>query len=220
MSRYTFRPLDRWSDPETRDRRSAAAFRVKWDTTLRQLCYEADQLGADLVVVQVVASEHDLRQDGMLRARAVIGHPGAVVSMDTGHGPLRFACDTYEQRYYSDQRSWQANVRAIVLALEALRAVDRYGVTRRGEQYQGWQQIAARPHGGGMSRAEAAEFIAAHANTVSGGRLTAAELLTHRGLVLPAFRTAARVLHPDAGGDLDQFARLTAAKDVLERGEG
>lgn len=34
---------------------------------------------------------------------------------------------------------WQHNVRSIALGLEALRAVDRYGITRRGQQYAGFR---------------------------------------------------------------------------------
>ena len=34
---------------------------------------------------------------------------------------------------------WQHNLRSIALGLEALRAVDRYGISRRGEQYAGFR---------------------------------------------------------------------------------
>lgn len=34
---------------------------------------------------------------------------------------------------------WQHNVRSIALGLGALRAVDRYGISRRGEQYSGFR---------------------------------------------------------------------------------
>lgn len=34
---------------------------------------------------------------------------------------------------------WQHNIRSIALGLEALRAVDRYGISRRGEQYAGFR---------------------------------------------------------------------------------
>ncbi len=34
---------------------------------------------------------------------------------------------------------WQHNVRSIALGLEALRAVDRYGISRRGQQYAGFR---------------------------------------------------------------------------------
>lgn len=49
-------------------------------------------------------------------------------------GRMVLATDTYEH--------WQANVRAIALTLEALRAVDRYGATQ-GRQYAGFQQLTA-----------------------------------------------------------------------------
>ena len=34
---------------------------------------------------------------------------------------------------------WQHNLRSIALGLEALRAVDRYGISRRGQQYAGFR---------------------------------------------------------------------------------
>lgn len=34
---------------------------------------------------------------------------------------------------------WEHNVRSIALGLQALRAVDRYGISRRGEQYAGFR---------------------------------------------------------------------------------
>lgn len=34
---------------------------------------------------------------------------------------------------------WQHNVRSIALGLESLRAVDRYGISKRGEQYAGFR---------------------------------------------------------------------------------
>lgn len=36
-------------------------------------------------------------------------------------------------------QDWRHNVRSIALGLEALRAVDRYGISRRGEQYAGFR---------------------------------------------------------------------------------
>jgi hypothetical protein len=48
------------------------------------------------------------------------------------------------QSYRRDpMESWQHNVYAIAKSLEALRLVDRYGVTRRGEQYTGWKALPA-----------------------------------------------------------------------------
>jgi hypothetical protein len=67
------------------------------------------------------------RLDGRPRANAVPEHPGVIVSLDSKFGHLSYPCDTFT--------TWQDNLRAVALALEALRKVDRYGVTKRGEQY-------------------------------------------------------------------------------------
>jgi len=210
VSRVVFRPLPAWTDPEKVDRRSAATFRAPWDKTLRKLREEAELLGADEAVIQVVVAEADLRQDGMLRTRARVLHPGAVVSMDTRHGPLRYATDTYEARYPGDV-DWQANVRAIALALEALRAVDRYGVTRRGEQYVGWQALPATPADPTTPR-EAVALLAHLARldfTPDPGNTAAIEA---------AYRAAARHAHPDHGGNPEDFKRLQLAMRILRGG--
>jgi len=53
--------------------------------------------------------------------------------MRDGHRLLRNVCD----------EDWRHNVRSIALGLEALRAVDRYGISRRGEQYAGFRAALA-----------------------------------------------------------------------------
>jgi hypothetical protein len=195
--RYTFRPLAAWTDPETPDRRSSNVFKADWDSTLRLLRFEAEQLDASSMVVQVVTTEADLRQDGMLRTRAQVLHPGAVVSLDTPRGPLRFATDMYEQRWGYGLTSWQANVRAIALGLEALRAVDRYGITHRAEQYRGWLQLTAG----------------------DGAPTTLEEALA----LLDSFggpKAAVRATHPDRGGDPQLFRRVMAARRLIEQNGG
>lgn len=213
MMRYEIRPLGPWLDPVTENRRSAALFRVTWDRTLRHLGREVEQLGGDLIVVQVDVTEAELRRDGMLRTHARVGFPGVRVSFDSMHGPLTYATDRYEQRYHGDLQSWQANVRAIALSLEALRAVDRYGVSGRGEQYRGWTALAQRPHE--MTREQAAEFIAHWA-----GVPTSAEWILEAPLQLErAYRSAAKRIHPDVtGDDGDTMARLNAARDTILSG--
>lgn len=141
--RYLIRPLGAWTDPVTGSRLSSSVFRASWDSTLRMLRDEVDALdGQYPVVIQVDVTEADLRADGMLRARARVGpNPGVIVSFTSRRGPLRYATDAYDQRWSGAMAGWQANVRAIALALGALRAVDRYGVSRRGEQYAGWRAI-------------------------------------------------------------------------------
>ena len=134
--RYEIRPLVAWTDPETPVRRGSGVFRASWKDTLAFLGDEIEKIdGEPPVVFQIDVREGDIRADGMLRATAKVGHPGVVISFVSKYGPLRYATDAYEQQWAGSLPSWQANIRAIALALQALRAVDRYGVTKRGEQY-------------------------------------------------------------------------------------
>lgn len=207
--RWQIRPLGVWDRPITKNRASGSQFRAKWDDTLKLLLREVDALGGGMVVFQVDATDAELRRDGMLRARARVDFPGVKVSFDSRHGPLTYASDAYEQRYYSDQASWQVNVRAIALALVALRAVDRYGISSSGEQYRGWAAITGTGHT--MSRLDAANLMAA------GCDVPAEQLLTDPAAVQAAYRALALKHHPDVrGGDADLFARLTTAREVLE----
>jgi hypothetical protein len=214
--RYEIRPLGPWLDPVTDPRANAGRFTASWSDTLVLLEREVDYLCADLVVVQVDVIEADLRRDGMLRAGAKVGFPGVRVSFDSIHGPLTYVTDAYDHLWSRNGLAgWQANVRAVALALEALRAVDRYGVTRRGEQYRGWTPIDAKP--AAMTRDQAAEFIVYWAGAEHGEVAKWASLILGDPAELRrAFRLAAARAHPDrAGGDHDTMARLNAARDLL-----
>jgi hypothetical protein len=153
---YTFRPLGPWTEANTEGRRSRGTFKATWLDTLRLLLREIAHLDAENVVIQADFREGDRRLDGKgVRADARLPlHPGVRVAFDSRHGPLTYATDSCE--------FWQHNVRSIALGLEALRAVDRYGVTKRGEQYTGWKQLGAdtaAPMNGAMTRDEAVELV-------------------------------------------------------------
>lgn len=185
----TFRPLVAWSGPATPAgrRRSRYTFKGSWQSTLDLLDRELRHLGAHNVVIEADFREQDLRIDGMPRAGAPAPqHPGVRVSFESKHGPLTYATDAYAY--------WQHNVRAIALGLEALRAVDRYGITRTGEQYKGWRQIEAKP-GAPTTAAEAERLIASY------GGLTA----------------ALRATHPDHGGNAEDFHRVQAARQLIQQ---
>lgn len=205
--KYEIRPLVAWTDPETPFRRGAHLFRASWDDTLTLLGYEIEQLdGKDPVVFQVDVQETDLRRDGMLRTHARVGHPGVVVSFVSRFGPLRYATDAYEQQYGYGLKSWQANIRAIALALQALRAVDRYGVSKRGEQYAGWKAITA----GGATFAtsdEAATWMRHYADE----ELGIGEFSSFGAL----YRAMARKMHPDTGAPRADWDRLDEARRML-----
>jgi hypothetical protein len=216
--RWEIRPLGPWTEPVTKERRSSARFRADWASTLKFLAYETELLGADLVVVQVDADEDDIRRDGMLRARARVGFPGVRVSFTSRHGPLMYATDTYESCYSDGPPGWQANVRAIALALEALRAVDRYGVSKRGEQYTGWRAITAGGSPDPTMTPQEAAYLIAHTAALSGGRWTVHDVFTDPTARGDAYRLAARANHPDAaGGTAEVFAQLSLAREILGR---
>jgi hypothetical protein len=208
--RYEIRPLGLWTDPETPVHQGSGVFKAGWQGTLDLLGYETDQLGADLVIMQIDVQEGALRRrDGMLKAAARVGHPGVAVSFESKFGPLRYATDRYAPRWSGDPPGWQANVRAIALALAALRAVDRYGVSRRGEQYRGWNAIAAATPGRGpfTTRADAETFMRKCA--------AEADIKTWQdwdGL----YKVLAREMHPDMpSGSRELWDRLDAAATLL-----
>lgn len=201
-----FRPIQQWPGENTRNRRTSN-FSASWSSTLSLLDRELSQLGSKNVVIQVALSERDIRLDGYPRANARPDHPGVIVSLDSAYGPLSYPCDTYT--------SWQDNLRAVALALEALRAVDRYGVTKRGEQYTGWRQIEGRSMPAAMTREDAAHLMAAFADpsgVIPGltGKLMAGQMID------AAFKSAAKNAHPDKGGTTEDFQRLQEAKRVLD----
>ena len=210
--RYEFRPLT-WTDPQTPNRRGAHLFRASWQDTLDLLAREIENLdGCEPVVIQVDAPEGMIRRDGMLHARARVGHPGVAVSFVSRFGPLRYATDAYDDSWYTSKglAGWQANVRAIALALEALRAVDRYGVTRRGEQYAGWKAITAAGSGfADASEAErwmreyGAELLGPDGATRWNGNLAG----LHRAMV--------KRMHPDTGAPRADWDRLDEARRLL-----
>jgi hypothetical protein len=204
-ARFEIRPLVGWGRPVTPEdqRRPARTFKARWDDTISLLLREVEHLGGTLIAVQVDVTDGDIRRDGMLRARSRTYSPAVKISFDSRHGPLTYATDEYDH--------WQANVRAVALALVALRAVDRYGITRSGEQYRGWTQIGAAAAEQALTVDEAC-LVLADAAGVRPESLAVPEGVTY------AYRLAARSVHPDAGGDPAVFRLITAARDVLLAG--
>lgn len=132
-----FRPLPIWPHKPT-DPRQSARFDTPYPRTLGLLEREVRALGGEDITMGVGLEERDLRLDGTPRANArPFGHPGVEISFNSDtHGRLSYATDQY--------LNWQDNVRAIALSLEALRAVERWGVSK-GRQYAGFQLLTAGP---------------------------------------------------------------------------
>ena len=212
-----FRPLAAWTDPIT-DSPRPIRFSAAWTDTRHSLLYEVEQVAYrdSEVVLQVQADERAMRRDGGIRADAKVTGRGVVVSFESKYGPLRYACDTFESRYSGDMPSWQANVRAIALGLEALRTVSRYGIGQSGEQYRGWGELPAAAGDAPpiVTKLDAAKVlieIAGHewpdmtTRDIYGGG-DAAKMIS---------RSALRLTHPDTGGDRIKFDRVQQARQRL-----
>jgi hypothetical protein len=178
------RPLTGWTGPRTADPRRSP-FNATWSATVSLLAREISHLstGNGRAVLEVDVREDQLRNDGLPYANARIADPAVVLTILSVHGALRYPCDTFGSGKKVD--GWQHNVRAIALALEALRTVDRYGVTRGGEQYAGWKQLAA----GGPSTSDAGKILTSWAKI--GGVVDPAE-------DADLLRAARRASHPDS----------------------
>lgn len=164
---------------------------------------ELRHLRATSVILAAGFAERDLRLDGWPRADArVPGHPGVELSFESRHGRLVYATDACEH--------WQDNVRSLALGLEALRAVDRFGITRRGEQYAGWKELPSGiVAGSGIATPDDAWeilFAAAELNPDGAASYDLTDI----------YRAAARVTHPDHGGDGERFAQVQAAYEYLK----
>lgn len=109
-------------------------FRTSYSKTLKDLERELDHLEAHSVTIQAGFPSSRIRSDGWPYSSARPEHPGVVLQFQKGKDTLTFRSLKY--------RSFEENLRAISLTMDALRRVDRYGVVE-GEQYQGFKQISA-----------------------------------------------------------------------------
>ena len=205
-----FRPIEQWPGDLTRARRRSP-FEAGLSATQDLLTRELRALKARTVVIQLAIGETDLRLDGLPRSQARPDHPGVILSLESPYGPLSYPTDTFAD--------WQSNLRGIALALEALRKVDRYGVTKNGEQYRGWRQLGSASTT--TTRDEAALFIAKAARPEQPDediRQWYQVLTVDAAALARAYRLAAQRLHPDTGGSAEEFQRLQKSKDLLSGG--
>lgn len=190
--------------------RKESAFKASLAQTLRELAVELRHLGADGAFIELDVEFQHVRSDGGLRADARVTSPRVVLTVPkSAQGPLRYPADRFT--------TWEDNLRGIRLTLERLRDVDRYGATRRGEQYTGWKQLPGKTETvAPMSSDEAAHAIQASI----GGRFTAAEILESAQLAKASVTLAIKATHPDRGGKASDFQIIQAARKVLSSHHG
>lgn len=195
---YSTRPISTWPGTRTGGR-THSRFKATYGASEDLLMRELQHLRAKDVVLEIDISPSDLRLDGTLRANAKPQGPRVCLYAATKHGPLMMPCDTYWD--------WRDNVRAIALSLEALRQVDRYGCSARGEQYRGWTAIPASTSM--TTKVEAAWRLLAD---ILGGDPPSPR---DRAALDRCYRDAAKVAHPDAGGTEERMAAVNRARETI-----
>lgn len=194
-----FVPLEKW--PGKPSKQKQATFRMHQTRRLDALEYELRKLRAQDMVIEAWFDHQSIRNDGWPKSSARPSGPGVILSFTGKDGPLSFPCDTYDR--------WEDNLYAIALSLEALRAVDRYGVTRTAEQYQGWKQLPAPAEEDIRDRKWALEHLARLAGVQPG-------ILSDPATVDLAYRAAAKKTHPDVpGGSAAAFQVLQEAIGLI-----
>lgn len=211
-----WQPLGTW--PANRkptpgnDRATGSTFQAGWPKTLDELEYELGRITARDVVIEIDIDPRELRRNGEPLARANVRKtPGVVLHYKDKDGrAVTMPCDRY--------RSWQANVRALMLTLRALRAVDRYGATANAEQYRGWTALPAI-----TTPTMTTEKAAFHVVRYAGGKFSESRVLADAGECRKALQHAMATTHPDKplnGGDRRDFQLVGECKRILQAHHG
>ena len=209
------KPINKWIGDETKYPGNSQ-FKQTYSNTKKILESELGKLGAIESSVQLEMFIHadDLRRDGELRANSKPYKPGVVLSFSKVKKrfldertkqwknelqTLSYPCDTFND--------WQDNLRAVALSLEALRKVARYGVFK----YEDMLSRLALPSAEG----KLSEIDSAIAYLAEWSSWTIDELQHNPEGQKSAYWGAVQVLHPDKGGNLEDFHRLQEAKKTL-----
>lgn len=197
-----------FADPKRHKTRKRAQFRTTYAKILDKLEYELKRVSAKEVTIEAGFAQNNIRNDGWPRSGAKVEHPAVVLHFTSKGSTLSFPSDAHD--------SFEQNLYAIALTLEALRAVDRHGVSQGTEQYTGFAQLAA------PGESESLKWAAETVLTLSGypnERLQqgwAQDLLKDKEIYTDAFRRAARRTHPDAGGKREEFDELMRAAAIVD----
>lgn len=206
---FSFRTLDHSTWPsDGREYYENCRFKASYGKTLSDLSDELRRIGVTRAVIEADVTERDVRLDNQLRSGARPSSPRVRISFKHPQiGPLQYPCDTYGL--------WTDNLRAIALTLAAQRAMERYGATRRHQQYTGWKQL---PDSNGLQTAMTVEQAARWLDeALPTSPYTAKNIAADGGEYRHAYRSAAMKFHPDRGGNQADFVRLQEVKRVLDQ---
>jgi len=208
-----FRSLPSWTGKPTKNRRSLPGEQT-YSQILERLEKELTHLKARDVVIETGHRDTEIRLDGWIRSNArVPSHPGVIlwftakaVRGGSEVGDLRYECDTY--------RTWQENLRAIVLTLEDLRRIEGRGATSKGEQYRGYAALPPAPTGNEAKR-KALKHILAVARGYEPSPAQIDAILQDSTEMKDAYNEARKKTHPDVSGNADFYHAVVDAWKIL-----
>lgn len=207
---FTTRPISDRA-PFTGEHRPSN-FGVNYSQMIQLLDRELWFLDGENVVIEIDVTESQIRNDGLPRADAKAASPACRLAFDSNQGPLIYATDAFVRRSYKRgvmEHDWQHNLYAIAKSLEALRLVDRYGVTGTGQQYTGFKALGA---GIAMPASHMTSTDAVNVLTEQAGRRIDTDGIGPHEL----YKHARRAAHPDHNdGDHTLWSKVEEAGRVL-----
>lgn len=202
-----FKPLVQWPGKATAAHaRKSSRFKAGWQDTLKLLERELNHLRAKEITIEGYFRSQDIRNDGWPKSSARPEKPGVILSFETKQGRMAMPCDLFTD--------WEANLRAIALTLEHLRAAARYGVTTdKHEQYTGWLKLPT------ASESVALPRLAKILTDYSCLAWRPDEVLSVREVFETVWREAVRRTHPDKnpGRTHVDFNSVIEARDHIKR---
>lgn len=180
-----------WPDGWERTRAPRVApYKLTMEAAAQQLARELRLMGARQVVItsNVMSRRDGLPRSGMPEPR----DPGVAVYWQLDTRPMVMACDAW--------RHARSNVRAVGLAVESLRQLQRCGASQLLERaYAGFRALPSEA-GPGSADDDWRTVLGASAEVVT------------RAQIDRLYRAEAAKAHPDkAGGDASRFHRVTRA---------
>ncbi len=201
---YTIRPLSDRTRFTGKHRPSP--FDSGLDATKQLLEYEVGRLNGRDLVLELDVSEGDI----LISGRALRGHkrpatPGVRVIFTAKGETMTYTTDRFN--------TWQDNLRAVALAIEALRKIERYGVADSDQQYLGFKALpAGRAMPASHMTSDAARQLVADNVPFTVTADEWADTVERKAV----WREARRLAHPDRNnGDRELWDQLEEAGKVL-----
>lgn len=198
--KYSVKPLTSWPVGKPFGRKRSP-FRTDRNAALSLLAYELSRIGAKTFEIEMDIPDWAINRDGSLHGGLKASQMGVrvVVRANTTKGLITLPSGTYTEQ--------RANIYAVAMTLEKLRAVDRYDVTMEGQQYQGFTAIPASTSM--TTKVEAAWQLLA--DILDEAKPTTRD----RPLLDRFYRDSAKVAHPDAGGSEERMAAVNRARETI-----